>query len=241
MTPTSELSGTVAPAIALRKLVFAWPAQPPLLNIPELTLARGERVFLYGPSGSGKTSLLNLLAGISLPQEGQLKLLGQSLPDLSARQRDKFRARHLGVIFQQFNLIPYLSVQDNIRLAAHFAGVKSGLEERVERLLVSLGLPPDTWNRSASHLSVGQQQRVAVARALITNPEILLADEPSSALDAQHRDAFMRLLLEQVAANHCTLLLVSHDAALARHFDRHIDMRDLTAGPVTEGRAGNVA
>ena len=231
----------LAPAIALRKLVFAWPGQAPLLDIPELTLAPGERVLLHGPSGSGKTSLLNLLAGVSLPQEGELRLLGQSLPDLTARQRDKFRARHLGIIFQQFNLIPYLSLYDNVRLAAHFAGIRTSLKDSIDGLLTALGLEVELWYRPAGQLSVGQQQRVAVARALVTQPDLLLADEPSSALDSQHRDAFMQLLLEQVAARHCTLVLVSHDPALACHFERRIDMEDLSAKPVTEGRNDDVA
>ena len=239
ITPTFEPpeTGNLTPAIALRKLVFAWPGQAPLLDIPELTLARGERVLLYGPSGSGKTSLLNLLAGVSLPQEGELELLGQPLPELTARQRDKFRARHLGIIFQQFNLIPYLSLYDNVRLAAHFAGLRTGLKESISGLLTALGLEVELWHRPASQLSVGQQQRVAVARALVTQPAILLADEPSSALDTQHRDAFMQLLLDQVAARDCTLVLVSHDPALARHFDRQIDMRNLSADPATEANA----
>lgn len=231
-----------APAIALRELSFAWPGQAPILKIPELTLAPGERLFLYGPSGSGKTSLLNLLAGVNLPTEGELAVLGQSLSALSARQRDKFRARHLGIVFQQFNLIPYLSLYDNIRLAAHFAGLpKALLEERLGSLLSALNLPAELGSRPASQLSMGQQQRVAVARAMIAHPEILLADEPSSALDTEHRDAFMQLLLEQVAAEHCTLVLVSHDASLARHFDRRIDMRELSAVSATQRRNGDVA
>lgn len=238
---TDNTNTASSPAIALSDLQFSWSSGgEPLLDIPQLTLARGERVFLYGPSGSGKTSLLNLLAGVSLPQKGQVQLLGQNLSALSARRRDRFRARHIGVVFQQFNLIPYLSVQDNIELAAHFARLEQKRPERHRRareLLGALGLSEELAGRPASQLSVGQQQRVAVARALITRPEILLADEPSSALDTDTRDAFMQLLLAQAEASDCTLVFVSHDRNLAVHFDRQLHMRELTPSPV----AGEVA
>lgn len=228
---TDHNDSTSSPAIALEALQFSWSnPDEPLLDIPELTLRRGERVFLYGPSGSGKTSLLNLLAGVSLPQRGKLSILGQDLRALSARQRDRFRARHIGVVFQQFNLIPYLSVRDNIELAAHFARQRSGAHQRTDELLDALDLPADIAGRPASQLSVGQQQRVAVARALVTHPEIILADEPSSALDSDTRNAFMQLLLKQVSARDCTLVFVSHDRSLAAHFDRQLDMRDLAPG-----------
>lgn len=238
---TDNTNTASSPAIELNDLQFSWSSGGgPLLDIPRLSLARGERVFLYGPSGSGKTSLLNLLAGVSLPQQGQVHLLGHDLSALSARQRDRFRARHIGVVFQQFNLIPYLSVQDNIELAAHFARLETKtpeLHRRTRELLDALGLSAELAGRPASQLSVGQQQRVAVARALITRPEILLADEPSSALDTDTRDAFMQLLLAQAEASNCTLVFVSHDRSLAEHFDRQLHMRELTPSPV----AGEVA
>lgn len=218
-----------AKAIVLRDLQFAWASGgEPLIDIPELTINRGERVFLYGPSGSGKTSLLNLLAGVSQPTRGSVTLLDQNLAALSARRRDRFRAQHIGVIFQQFNLIPYLSVRDNVCLAAHFAKQSVGADERADSLLSALGLPPRIGARPAGELSVGQQQRVAVARALITRPEILLADEPSSSLDTDNRDGFLTLLLEQVEQSDCTLVFVSHDRSLAPHFNRQLSMYDLT-------------
>src|SRR5690606_22988173 len=151
--------------------------------------------------------LLNLLAGVTLPRSGEIQLLGQNLARLSQRQRDRFRARHLGVIFQQFNLIPYLSVMDNVLLAAHFAR-SNGAPERARQLLDELGLEPELARRPARQLSVGQQQRVAVARALVAKPEILLADEPSSALDSDSRDAFLQVLLNTADQNNCSLVFV---------------------------------
>lgn len=218
-----------SPAIVLKDVRFSWAQdQSPLLSIPDWALNPGERLFLYGPSGSGKTSLLNLLAGIILPQTGTVELLGQPTNELSGRDRDRFRARHIGVVFQQFNLIPYLSVLDNVGLAAHFARDTDRVRERSHDLLRRLGLPESHDQRPASHLSVGQQQRVAVARALISRPQIVLADEPTSALDSDSRAAFMDLLLEQVEAVGSTLVFVSHDRSLASNFDLHRDLRELS-------------
>lgn len=227
----SNSSLTVSPAIALRQLEFGWAGQAePLLAIKRLEIARGERVFLYGPSGSGKTSLLNLLAGVQLPDKGSVELLGQNLTLVSARKRDKFRARHIGVIFQQFNLIPYLSLLDNVLLAAHFAGLeRAEAALRAHQLLGALGLERELLERPARELSVGQQQRVAVARALIAKPEILLADEPSSALDSDSRDAFIDLLLDNARQTGCTVVFVSHDRSLQGHFSRSLDIRELRA------------
>lgn len=241
---TDHKNTPMTPAIALRDVQFAWPGQnTPVLEIPAFSLAPGERLFLYGPSGAGKTSLLNLLAGIVLPQRGEVTLLGQSMAALSGRQRDRFRARHIGVVFQQFNLIPYLTVLANVCLAAHFArrapgegvgATPSDVRDHARELLGALGLPPKIAERPASTLSVGQQQRVAVARALITRPEILLADEPSSALDSDHRDAFMEVMLRQVADTGSTLIFVSHDRSLATAFDHQQDLRELSRVSIGE-------
>lgn len=216
-------------AIQARQLMFRWSKhQPAVLDIPELTIARGERVFLFGPSGSGKTTLLNLLAGVTQPSAGELHVLGQAMHRLSARKRDRFRAQHIGIVFQQFNLIPYLSVTDNVHLACHLAGrTNKDTGERIQHMLAALGLPSSLWERSAHSLSVGQQQRVAVARALINGPQLLIADEPSSALDSDHRDEFMQLMMTAADAQHSTVIFVSHDRALQHHFSRHIDLREL--------------
>lgn len=216
-------------AIHAHQLQFRWSKhQPTVLDIPELHIAQGERVFLFGPSGSGKTTLLNLLAGVTQPSQGELHVLGQPMHRLSGRKRDRFRAQHIGIVFQQFNLIPYLSVTDNVRLACHLAGqTNKDTGDRIHQMLAALGLQDSLWERSAHSLSVGQQQRVAVARALINGPQLLIADEPSSALDSDHRDEFMHLMMQAADKQHSTVIFVSHDRALQNHFSRHIDLRDL--------------
>lgn len=216
-------------AISLHNVLFRWQKDlPPVLDIPEFTVPRGKRIFLYGPSGSGKTTLLNLLTGINIPESGTVQVLDQTLNDLSGRKRDQFRARHIGIIFQQFNLIPYLSVNDNVNLARRLAGNTKSDDDRSE-LLESLGLEAELWGRPAHALSVGQQQRVAVARALINRPELLIADEPTSALDSDHRDGFLKLLMDAAAKRGSTIMFVSHDRALQHHFDEQLDIRSLQA------------
>ncbi len=217
-----------SPALHLQDICFRWrPDLPPVLSIPSFTLERGQRVFLYGPSGSGKTTLLNLLTGINVPQSGEVNVLGETLNRLSGRKRDRFRARHIGIIFQQFNLISYLSVNDNVNLARQLAGHKGNGDDDRATLLDSLGLEPELWSRPAHALSVGQQQRVAVARALINRPELLIADEPTSALDSDHRDDFLKLLMDAAEARGSTIMFVSHDRALQHHFDQQLDIQSL--------------
>lgn len=191
----------------------------PLLDIPQWTLDNAEQVFLHGPSGSGKSTFLNILAGILLPNRGCVDILGQRINGLRSGKRDKWRAQHIGVVFQQFNLIPYLSPVDNIRLAAHFANTPNASRE-ASRLLTSLSIDGELCHRPASQLSVGQQQRVAIARALINRPELIIVDEPTSALDAQNRDGFISLLMDSVQQSGAALLFVSHDLSLSTHFHR---------------------
>lgn len=228
--PTHAIAGLPqhASAVHLHNLRFSYPGKPHLLDIANWQIAAGEQVFLRGPSGSGKSTLLNLLAGILTPGSGVLEVLGCNLSVLSSRQRDKFRAQHIGVVFQQFNLVPYLSVLDNIRLAAHFAPRPAqSADTRARQLFAALHLDRHLLDQKAHSLSVGQQQRVAIARALINNPQLVIADEPTSALDSDLRDAFMQLLLEMCSNSGCTLLFVSHDAALAPHFARVADLTQL--------------
>ena len=215
-------------AIELNDVCFRWRRDlPPVLSIPEFSVPRGRRIFLYGPSGSGKTTLLNLLTGINVPQSGSVRILESELQSLSGRRRDRFRARHIGIIFQQFNLIPYLSVTDNVKLARQLAGHRHTPESEFADIFHALGLEEDLWHRSAHALSVGQQQRVAVARALINRPELLIADEPTSALDSDHRDDFLQLLMQAAADRGSTIVFVSHDRALQEHFDDQLDIREL--------------
>jgi len=201
------------------------------LAIEELQVVAGEAVFLYGPSGCGKSTLLGLLAGVLLGSQGAVGVLGRDWAALPAGRRDAFRADHVGFIFQQFNLLPYLSVRDNVLLPCRFSAARAQRAgppvAAAEGLLAQVGLPPRLWTRPAAELSVGQQQRVAAARALIGAPELVIADEPTSALDAALRDSFMDLLLGACRAAGSTLIFVSHDELLAARFDRRLSLPDI--------------
>jgi putative ABC transport system ATP-binding protein len=222
--------------IQIEGLDFRWPGSArSCLDIPEFTVARGEHVFLHGESGSGKTTLLNLLAGVLTPQRGRVVLLDQDLKTMASSSRDRYRVDHVGFIFQQFNLIPYLSALDNVLLPCRFSDRRrqraleqaDGLHAAAEVLMSHLDLTPTLWHRPATQLSVGQQQRVAAARALIGRPEIVIADEPTSALDAARQAAFLDLLRRECAAANATLLFVSHDQRLAPGFGRQAAMAEI--------------
>jgi len=223
------------PLIELADLGFAWPGQAQLLDIPTFTLARGETLFLKGPSGSGKTTLLGLLGGVQRAQSGHIRLLGQDLGQLSAGARDRFRVDHTGYIFQQFNLLPFLSVRENVELPCRFSRLRAerarqrhgSIDTAAAALLDHLGLRADLLGRRADELSIGQQQRVAAARALIGQPELVIADEPTSALDFDAREAFLQLLFAECRAAGASLLFVSHDQSLASLFDRNLSLAEL--------------
>lgn len=211
-------------AIDLTNLRFHYAEQPDkvVLNIPSWSLGVGEQTFVHGPSGCGKSTLLGLLSGLLVPSEGQITIFVQRLDQMSGRQRDRFRAEHVGYVFQQFNLIPYLNAFDNTLLASQFSQQKKTqvLQSDVKKLFTVLNIAESDWYRPVRSLSIGQQQRVAIARALINKPQLLIADEPTSSLDAVNRDAFMSLLMRIVKANRMTLLFVSHDLSLSTHFHR---------------------
>ncbi|WP_339525759.1 ABC transporter ATP-binding protein [Pseudomonas sp. EA_35y_Pfl2_R111] len=222
--------------IHLSNLGFAWPGQPELLDIDSFTLQRGESLFLKGPSGSGKTTLLGLLGGVHKPNRGTIRLLEQDLSSLSAGARDRFRVDHTGYIFQQFNLLPFLSVRENVELPCHFSKLRASravqrhgsVDNAAAALLAHLGLnEASLLERRAGDLSIGQQQRVAAARALIGQPELVIADEPTSALDADAREAFLELLFAECREAGSSLLFVSHDQSLARLFDRSLSLAEL--------------
>ncbi|WP_448097692.1 ABC transporter ATP-binding protein [Luteibacter yeojuensis] len=222
-----------SPLVSTRSLRHTWPGASATLVLEDLELAPGERVFLCGPSGSGKSTVLGLLSGVLAPTEGDVRILGMSFASMAARARDRFRANHLGYIFQQFNLLPFLTPVENVLLGCAWSAARSRragatrslMTSEAARLLGALGLGEQTWSRARTgELSVGQQQRVAAARALIGGPELLLADEPTSALDAASRDAFLKLLLGECARHGTGVVFVSHDLALARHFDRGVTL-----------------
>jgi putative ABC transport system ATP-binding protein len=188
----------------------------------------GQHLFLRGESGSGKTTLLNLLAGILVPDSGQISLLGEPFSQFSPQKIDAFRAKHIGVVYQQFNLIPFVSVLKNVQLAAHFGGTCTDqVEQILADLLPKLALSTDCLGQAAGQLSVGQQQRVAIARALINHPAILLVDEPTSALDSTARDAFMAVLLALCNKFNTTLLFVSHDPHLQQYFKDRVNIAEI--------------
>ncbi|WP_420439793.1 ABC transporter ATP-binding protein [Candidatus Palauibacter sp.] len=219
-------------AIDIRSLRFRYHGGPWVLDIPELTLERGTRAFLFGPSGSGKTTLLGVLAGVLEAEEGQVRVLGKDLASLPGRQRDAFRAEHIGYVFQMFNLIPYLSVLDNIALPARMnAGRRArldgaGVKETAALLADHLHIG-DLLKKPVTELSVGQQQRVAACRALIGAPELIIADEPTSSLDFDRREAFLELLFQECERAGATLVFVSHDRTLEGMFSRTISLPDI--------------
>ena len=218
--------------IAVRNLRYAWPGAADNLVIDALDVPSGHTVFLHGPSGCGKSTLLGLMAGVLQARPGTVSLLGQDWAALPPGQRDQRRADHVGVIFQQFNLLPYLTVLDNVLLPCRFSALRSsrcvgGPAAAAQALLQRVGLPAALWPRRADALSVGQQQRVAAARALIGGPELVIADEPTSALDAALRDDFMNLLMDACTAAGSTLIFVSHDERLAARFDQTLSLPQL--------------
>ena len=224
----------MTPIIDLQQLQFHWQPEQPTLHIDEFRVNSGERLFLRGPSGCGKTTLLNLIAGIHRPVEGEVRVNGTELSGLSSTARDRFRADHIGLIFQQFNLLPYLSVMDNVQLPCRFSALRrqrveqlgGSIESAAIKLLDELGMA-GLLEQPVTALSIGQQQRVAAARALIGSPEILIADEPTSSLDSDNRSGFIDLLIRECDQHNITLLFVSHDRELTGHFSRIVDLQEL--------------
>lgn len=221
-------------SVTIKSLRYSWPgASDPVLDIGMFNLERGESLFLSGPSGSGKSTLLAAIAGVVDIPHDTIRVAGMDVGALSGSQRDRFRADHLGIIFQVFNLLPWLSPSENVLLPCRFSDVrrkKAGDDSAAtaEALLAELGLNTAALlHGPSSALSVGQQQRVAAARALIGSPDVVLADEPTSALDEDAKDGFIRLLLRECANAGASLLFVSHDRTLARHFDRAADLSEL--------------
>jgi putative ABC transport system ATP-binding protein len=229
------------PVIELENIRFNWPGQKqPVLQLAHFSVERGAQVFMSGPSGSGKSTLLALIGGIVLAQTGQVRVLGHALHALSAARRDRFRVDHIGFIFQQFNLIPYLSILDNVLLPCQFSSYRrqralaqgKTLQAAAESLLDSLDLSPALWHRPATQLSIGQQQRVAAARALIGQPEIIVADEPTSALDADRQQGFLDLVQQECRQAQSSLLFVSHDHRLAQHFTHRVALEVINQAAV---------
>jgi putative ABC transport system ATP-binding protein len=223
--------------INLSNVTFRWkPDDNFALDVADFSVATGECVFICGPSGSGKSTLLNLLGGVIPTQQGNIVIGETNISLLSAPERDLYRADHMGLLFQMFNLMPFLSILDNATLPCRFswqrrqrAVEKSGtVEAEARRLLNRMGLDiEEIGPRSVNMLSTGQQQRVAAARALLGSPEYVIADEPTSALDADTKFAFLNLLFEEIKAVGSTLVFVSHDNDLGSRFDRTISLSEI--------------
>ncbi|GIL18842.1 MAG: methionine ABC transporter ATP-binding protein [Oligoflexia bacterium] len=222
------------PIIDISNIEFQYSgAEKPTLNIQQFQIQKGEKIFLFGPSGGGKSTLLEILAGILVPQKGQVSILGQNLNQLSSVERDQFRAGHLGYIFQSFNLIPYLNVRENIELPLHLSPLRrsrlgDNLTQKKEfhHIVTALGID-HLIEKKVTELSVGQAQRVAVARALYGKPELILADEPTSSLDHDHREKFIHLLFRICEESKTTVLFVSHDRSLEKMFDRSVKLSEI--------------
>ena len=217
----------------LQGVNFCWRGRAPFaLSILDFSLGSGKTALLLGESGSGKSTLLSLICGTLLPDTGCVQVAGTDLAALSVTARDRFRAEHIGVIFQQFNLLPYGTVADNILLPLSFAPKRKKCAGDAMAgaltLIRSLGLPDNLMNARAATLSVGQQQRVAVARALIGQPPLIIADEPTSSLDAVNQTVFLDLLFQQLANNNASLLMVSHNPRLGDRFDHVFSMSEIS-------------
>jgi putative ABC transport system ATP-binding protein len=223
-------------AISVKNIEFGWKPESIDLRIDYAEILAGQSIFLVGPSGSGKSTLLSLLSGVLVPTTGSLEILGTDISRMPASKLDRFRADNLGVIFQLFNLVPYLSSKDNILLPCKFSKTRhdqtisehGSLEQAAINILSNLGMPHQKyWDQPVTDLSVGQQQRVAAARAFIGNPPLILADEPTSSLDETSKNQFIDTLIDQCRRTNATLLFVSHDTSLSHHFDTTLHIEDL--------------
>ncbi len=216
-------------ALQLEALSFAYGDNGFVLRVPQLELKPGESVALVGPSGSGKTTLLNLIAGILQPDSGSIRLQGQDLGALGAARRRRQRLLNMGMIFQSFELLDYLDVRDNILLQARLApgiSVTPELEQQARATAAELGLA-DKWRRPVTALSQGERQRVAACRALLLDPDLVLADEPTGNLDPANKQAVLDQLIDLCRRHQRMLLTVTHDHSLLPAFDRVVDMAEL--------------
>jgi len=227
------------PVIEVEALRFHYPRRAAsVLELDRFEIAAGERILLAGGSGSGKSTLLSLLAGVLLASYGAVRLLGCDWREIAPATRDRRRADHIGYVFQQFNLLGWMTAIDNVVLGSAFSesrtaralGGWGSLERAAREALERMQLPASRWQTRGAELSVGEQQRVAAARALIGRPDLILADEPTSALDEPLRDAFIEALLAASDEAGCALLLVSHDRALEPCFARCVRLNTHSGG-----------
>ncbi len=202
------------------------------MDIKSFNLKKGERLLVYGESGLGKSTFLNLISGTIQAKSGKIKILDRDISNMSGYEKDKIRGDHFGVVFQTFNLLPYISVEKNILMGLAFSKRKkskiNNIQDEIKNLMDNLSLNyEELRNRNSYDLSIGQQQRVAVARALIGNPEIILADEPTSALDSKNQKVFLDLLFKSMNKNEQGLIMVSHNKDLSKSFTQVKSISDI--------------
>jgi ABC-type lipoprotein export system ATPase subunit len=228
--------------IEIRDLRFFYGEGDFLLEVPELKVAHGETVAIVGPSGSGKTTLLNLIAGIATPQSGGVVTNGCDISGLRDAARRDFRISNIGMVFQEFELLEYLNVLDNILLPYRInRSLRLGAEirERAEALAKRVGVS-DKLDRLVNHLSQGERQRVGVIRALVVQPPLLLADEPTGNLDPLNKNRVLDILLQYAKQYAATLITVTHDHDILDRFERVIDFKDFY-GHETQQRIDTIA
>ncbi|MEM7783921.1 MAG: ABC transporter ATP-binding protein [Planctomycetota bacterium] len=214
--------------ISVENLQFKYPRSDFALQVPSLKISAGDRIAIVGPSGSGKTTLLNLISGIATPDQGTITVGEINLPKLSEKQRRDFRISQIGFVFQKFELLDYLNVKDNILLPFLINDslmLSSEVIERAESLTTQMGIK-NKLNRRSDQLSQGEQQRVAICRALITQPNLILADEPTGNLDPNNKKLILDLLFHQATENKQTLIVVTHDMTLIDRFDTVVNFEE---------------
>ena len=217
--------------ITIHSLEFRYPGTDFLLRIPDFRLGTQEKVAVIGPSGSGKTTLLNLVAGILVPEQGSVQCGGSDVSALSDAARRDFRITRIGFVFQDFELLDYLNVLDNVLHPYRITGalkLTREVRKRAGDLLQQMGLG-DKLGRGVERLSQGEKQRVAICRALLPSPQLVLADEATGNLDPRNKGHILDLLFEAVEAHGSTLLAVTHDHELLPRFDRTVDFNDFIA------------
>ena len=218
--------------ISIHDLQFHYPDSEFRLAVPEFSVPSGERVAIVGPSGSGKTTLLNLLAGILAPDQGKVQVGEVAVSDLGDAGRRDFRISNIGFVFQDFELLDYLSILDNILHPYRITGalkLTGEVRQRADHLAEQMGIAGHL-KKHPGELSQGEKQRAAICRSLLPNPRLILADEATGNLDPTNKNRILDLLFESAAAHDATLVAVTHDHELLPRFDRVVDFNDFQTG-----------